>query len=87
MTQDKYFGAAVSLADPANEGYSVVPHASNPLPNGVPRFLYVGTAGNLVVKLPDSPDDLTYTDVKGWLPIRPSHIRNTGTAGNIIAHY
>lgn len=87
MTQDKFYGEGVTLSDPANEAYPANTHVSQPLTNGPPRFIYVGTPGTLIVKLPDSPDDLTYLNASGFMPIRPSHIRAASTAAGIIVHY
>lgn len=85
--QDEYYGANIGISDPSNEAYAVVPHAADPLPNGVPRFIYVGTPGTLVCKLPDSAGDVSYLNASGFMPIRPSHVRASSSAAGIIAHY
>lgn len=89
MTQDRYFGSEIGIGDPSNEAYAVVPHASDALPNGVPKALWIGTAGNLTVKLPDSETDVIYKNIPAgtWMPIRPTHVRATSTAADIIANY
>lgn len=67
---------------------AVTPHASNPLPGGPCRALYVGGSGSLVIVASGDDDAVTLTAVPvGTLPISVSHVRATSTATNIVAIY
>ena len=73
---------------PARNAAAVVPHATDPLPN-VSKALYVGGAGDLVVRLVDDSADVTFVGVAAGsiVPIRATFVRDTGTATNIVNLY
>lgn len=60
--QDKYFGAGVSLGDPANESVPIVP--GTPL-DDVSRGLFIGTGGNVNMKLGDDDDFRLFKNLAG----------------------
>lgn len=74
------------LDNPASKAEAVVPHATNALPFPT-RAVYVGGAGNLVVRMLNDDNDTTFTGVTAGaiLPIRVSHVRATSTATAIVA--
>lgn len=81
---DPFRNAYASQA-PAVQDFDITPHATNEL-EIIPRSVYVGGAGNLVVRLMNSTSDRTYYNVLAGtiLPIRPQYVRATSTATNIV---
>ena len=66
---------------------AVTGHATNPLSDGPCRAIYVGGAGNLVVRAVNDDADVTLAVPSGtMLPIRVSHVR-VSTATGIVAVY
>jgi len=74
------------LDNPAASAEAVVPHATNPL-SDASRGIYVGGAGNLVVRFINDDNDTTLVGVPAGsiLPIRVTHVRATSTATNLVA--
>lgn len=78
------------LDSPADNAAAVTPNDSTDLAV-VPRGLYVGGAGTLIVHMKDAAGDaasVSFVGVAGGslLPIRPSRVLSTGTtATNIVA--
>lgn len=71
---------------PSRAPYAVTPHATNPLP--IPsKALYIGGAGNVVLRGTGSDADVTFTAVPAGttLHVAASHVRATSTATNIVA--
>jgi hypothetical protein len=74
-----------SESDPAGSSEAVTPHDTNPLAGGPTRSLYVGVAGDIVVRLEDDTTDRTFKAVAvGYHPLRVTHVRATGTAATDI---
>lgn len=76
----------VSTMAPSRAPYAVTPHATNPLPV-VPKALYIGGAGNLVVRGAGSDADVTFVGLPAGfiLDVAASHVRASSTATNIVA--
>jgi hypothetical protein len=80
----------IEAGDPASSLRAVTPHASNELPNGRCRALWIGGAGNISVVAENDQDPVTINAVASGtlLPIRAKAVRVSGTtATGIIAFY
>ena len=78
-----------SVSAPASRAAAVAPHDVNPL-SDIPKALFVGTGGQLVVRGPGGGADVTFKNVADGtvLPFRAQYVRATGTtAGDIVALY
>ena len=66
---------------------AIVPHATNPLPQGATRRgIHCGGAGTVVVGSPGG--DVTFPVVAGQhLPIEVLYVRATSTATGLVALY
>lgn len=86
---DRFGSLHHSLDMPARSAKAVTPHASDDLADGVTRGLYVGTGGDLVVRLPGDTTDVTFKNVQDGdeLPIRVEAVRDSSTAADILALY
>ena len=77
---------------PAKNSFSITPHATNEVGTYLPRAIYVGVGGDIVMRLEGDTADITFKNVVAGtiLPVRPVYIRATGTtavAGDIIGLY
>lgn len=77
------------VTSPCPNGAAVTPHDTNDLAL-VPRCLYIGTGGNVAVKMLDADgaeQTLTFYNVPSGsiLPVCPSRVLTATTATNIIA--
>lgn len=68
--------------------FSVTPHDTNPLAT-VPKGLYIGTGGDVVLRGVNGGTDVTFKNVPDGkdLPVRASHVRATGTTASDIVAY
>jgi hypothetical protein len=87
---DPFAGFANSLNTPARSGFAVTPSDVNDfLTSGVvPKLIYVGGTGSLVVQMMDDAGNTTLATVAAgaFLHIRPRKILATGTtATGIVA--
>ena len=76
-----------SMIASSRNAYAVTPSDSEILPV-LPKGLYVGTGGNLVLRTIDSAADVTFQNVPDGaiLDVRASYVRQTGTtASGIVA--
>lgn len=67
--------------------YPIAPHDTDPLPV-VPKAIYVGTGGDVVLRGIGSSTDVTFKNVPsgGEIMVRASHVRATGTtASDLVA--
>ena len=85
---DKYENWADPIDAPCRSAAAVAPHATDPLPD-ITKALYVGGAGNVVGRLVDDQEDVTFANVPAGalLPFRFSHVRTDTTATAIVALY
>lgn len=71
----------------ARAPYAVTPHDANELPV-IPKALYVGSGGTIILRGVDATADVSFTNVPAGavLAVRARHVRATGTtAANIVA--
>ncbi|MCC6827737.1 MAG: hypothetical protein IT550_05865 [Novosphingobium sp.] len=86
-TSDPFSTHADSAFSSARAPYAVVPHDANPLPI-VPKGIYVGTGGDVVLRGVAGAADVTYRNLPdaSYIAVRASHVRATGTtASNLVA--
>jgi len=71
----------------AHSATAVTPGDSTDIP--VTRALYIGTTGDVAVRMADDENSVTFTAVAvGIFPIQVSRVLSTGTtASNIVALY
>jgi len=84
---DLFANHANTVTAPSRNPYPVTPHDSQALPL-VPKALYVGRGGTLVVRGIDSAADAVFENVPdgGQIEVRALYVRATGTsAGAIVA--
>ena len=83
---DRFTRTVDSASDPARDAFMVAPSDSAALPR-LPKALLIGVGGRIVLRAVDSNADVAVSVVAGQIvPIRPSHVRATGTtAGEIVA--
>jgi hypothetical protein len=83
---DEFRGRESGLTSPAQDAEAVTPSDATALPR-VARGIYVGSTGNLRVRMV-SGTDVTFAAVPAGtlLPLRATHVLATGTtAGGIVA--
>jgi hypothetical protein len=67
--------------------YAIVPHDTDPLPV-VPKAIYVGTAGDVVLRGIGAAADVTFKNCPAgfMIVVRAAHVRATGTsASDLVA--
>lgn len=87
MAVDNYGSEQDDVSSASMQPYAVTPHDTNPL-SIVPKALYIGGAGDVVLRGVNSGSDVTFVGLAAGtiLPVRASHVRATGTtATNIVA--
>lgn len=89
MAAKKFFGQEVGMADPSDEPVEVTSNDETPLEGGQCNYLYVGTGGDLVVKVDEDSDPVTYKNVPdgAYVWVRALYVMEASTAEDIIAHY
>lgn len=80
---DNFANLSKALSSPCDSGGAITPHDTNPIAR-VYRAVWVGTGGDIVLRLRSDAGDITLANVPGGtlLPIRPTHIRATGTTAS-----
>lgn len=74
---------------PARHSEAITPHDTNAPASFLPRAIYVGGDGDLVVRLQGDDTDTTFVGVLAGsiLPIRPKLVKAATTATNLLALY
>lgn len=86
MPLDNFSSVLDSIIAPARNCFAITPNDTAQL-SILPKAIYVGTGGNLVVRAVDGDSDVTFTNVANGslLDIRVLSVRATGTtATNLI---
>lgn len=84
---DQFLNRGDQVSAPARRALAVTPHDTNALAD-LPKALFVGTGGAIVMRGVDSAADVTFRNVASGavLPFRPLYVRATGTtAADIVA--
>lgn len=84
---DAFSRRADSADAPSAHPFAVVPSDAAPLAM-IPKALYVGTGGTLVLRTASGSADVIFRNLANGqlLPVRAQHVRATGTtAANIVA--
>jgi len=84
---DKYSDVD-SVMSSARKGFAITPNDSTEIAL-TPKAVWVGGAGNLVVRLEDDTSDITISGIASGslLPIRPKFIKTTSTCTLLIGLY
>lgn len=77
----------IGLSDPASSLILVAPHASEDLPDGIARSLWITEAGDITVLLENDENPVTIPVVEGLLPFRVKAVRVSGTTATAYAIY
>lgn len=86
MTNDSFAAHGDAPAAPSRAPFAITPHDTNALTT-IPKALYVGTGGTLVLRGVEGTVDVTFRNVANGqvLDVRAHYIRMTGTtAADII---
>jgi hypothetical protein len=77
---DQFSNHADQVSAPATHAVAVTPHDSNALTD-IPKALYVGSGGTIVMRGVAGTADTTWNNVPSGtiLPFRARHVRATGT--------
>lgn len=78
--QTNRFQSSDSLTSPARNSFDIAPDDATELPE-LPKAIYVGTGGDISMRLIDSAADVTFRNVpSGYiLDVRAQFVRSTGT--------
>lgn len=82
---DRFEFAAQSVLSPSENAFAVLPDDNAPLVE-VPKYLYVGGAGAVTLRAKDATSDVVFENVPagGYIYVRASHIRASGTTATAI---
>lgn len=77
---DKFAGYADSASGPSTAPFAITPSNIDALPD-IPKGIYVGTGGNVVLRGVSGAADVTYKNLAdgSYIAVRASHVRATGT--------
>jgi hypothetical protein len=83
---DKFRSFADTPGTSSRAPFAIVPQDTAELPS-IPKGIYVGTGGDVVLRGVDGAADVTYRNLPdaSYIAVRASHVRATGTtAANLI---
>lgn len=84
---DRFQNLRDQIDAPARAAFAIVPHDANEL-SILPKGIYVGTGGDVVLRAVDSDADVTYRNLANgsYIGVRVQFVRATGTtAQHLIA--
>lgn len=77
----------IGANDPGSSLVLVAPHASNPLPGGTARALWITVAGNINVQLENDVAAQVIPVTVGLFPFRVKYVKVTSTTATAYAVY
>lgn len=82
---DSFQDTLPSVLAPSERVFAVLPNDTGPLAT-VPKYLYVGGGGAVTLRTVGSSQDVVFENVPagGYLYVRASHVRATGTTATAI---
>lgn len=82
---DEFQAMSQSALTPSENAFAITPSDTLPLPV-VPKYLYVGIAGRVVLQTKEGAGDVVFDNVPagGYIYVRASHVRATGTTASAI---
>ena len=82
---DNFDNSAQSVLAPSENAFTVTPHDTDALQT-VPKYLYVGSGGDVTLRTVDGTSDVVFMNVPngGYIYVRASHVRATGTSASAI---
>jgi hypothetical protein len=82
---DQFEGSAQSTITPSENAFPVTPDDEIAL-SLIPKYLYVGGAGRVTLRTKDAAADVVFENVPagGYIYVRASHVRATGTTATAI---
>lgn len=86
MSTDKFGAQQDLVSNPARMAFAITPHDTNEV-NPLPKAIYIGTGGTVVLQAADSPATATFQNVASGqiLDVRALVVKATGTtASNIV---
>lgn len=87
MAIDAFSFNSAAAVDPARQAFTITPHDSDEIAV-LPRAIYVGTGGTLVLRAVDSAADVTLKNLSAGqvVDVRARYVRATGTtAADLVA--
>lgn len=87
MPFDAFAFHSHAAVDPARNAFPITPHDANEL-TVLPRAIYVGTGGTLVLRTIDSTADVTFRNLASGqvIDVRAQYVRASGTtATDLVA--
>lgn len=81
------YNQEIGPSDPGSSLKLVTPHATNNLPDGVARSLWISVAGDISIICENDTDPVTLTVAAGLLPFRVKAVRISGTTASAYAIY
>ena len=82
-----YAREEIGVSDPGSSLALITPHASNLLPGGTARSLWITAAGDISIICENDTEAVTIPVVAGLLPLRVKAVRITGTTATAYAIY
>lgn len=82
---DDYAAYGSSTSTPSENAYPVTPNDTVAL-TMIPKYLYVGRAGNVTLRTMDASSDVVFENVPAgsYLFVRAIHVRAAGTTASAI---
>ena len=85
MAVDSFGNFTETVSAPSRRPFAITPHDSNEL-TFIPKALYIGTGGHVVLRGIDGAGDVTFKNVASGqiIDVRAQYVRATGTTATDI---